>query len=293
VVVDDEERKRARRRAFKALAEMFVSSFAGKVILGAAFLLLVAMVLVFLGVLAPGTAAEWAAAFGAIFAAAVALNIATRDRSERREERQVASLAQMRLVKVNAREWQDSSNPNAQLRVEIANYGQRPILQVLMLTAEVESQSAGTFKLSDPTPVRILRIVPTVMQPQLPNQFFEVAMKNAAGERWEPRRLESHRMKYANGLKVTIECIDADGQPWLLSNEDDPQRQVPQMGPPAWQRLWTHRRETASELWALLGPSRRSLLAASATTAIVAIIVLLAWNWRWLYCIFSMLLSPE
>jgi hypothetical protein len=70
------------------------------------------------------------------------------------------------------------------LRVEITNYGERPILQVLMLSAEVESRSAGAFKRSAPTPVRVLRIVPTIGQPQLPNQFFEVAMKNQVGEQW-------------------------------------------------------------------------------------------------------------
>lgn len=119
---------------------------------------------------------------GAIFAAAVAVNIANGDRSERREERQVASLAQMRLVKVNPREWRDVRQPDVQLKVATTNYGERPILQMLMLSAEVESQSAGTFKLSDPTPETVLRIVPTVMQPQLPVRFFEVAMKNAKGE---------------------------------------------------------------------------------------------------------------
>ena len=144
-----------------------------------------------------------------------------------------------------------------------------------MLSAEVEAQSSGTFKLSDPTPVRMLRIVPTVLQPQLPDQFFEVAMKNEDGERWEPHRLESHPRKYSNGLKVTLQCIDADGQHYILSNEDDAYRDVPQPGPPTWQRLWTNRREIVTDLRGLLTPSQSACIALLAALAIAATLLMI------------------
>jgi hypothetical protein len=271
----DEQRKQVRRRALKLLAGMFVSSFVGRVLLWSAFPLAVALVLMLFRVLQPGSAADWMAAAGATFAAGVALAIANGDRSERRDERHVASLAQMRLVKINAREWRDSDSPNVQLKVEITNYGERPILRVLMLDAEVESRSAGTFKRSDPTPPEV-PIVPTVMQPQLPHQFFDVAMKNENGEPWEPGRLESRRRKYGNGLRVTIQCLDADGQHWTLSNEDDPYRHVPELGPPAWQRLWDNRREAVAQFGELLAPSRttrRALLVAAVIAATLLILV--------------------
>jgi hypothetical protein len=254
---------------------MFVRSFVGRVLLWSVFPLTVALVLILFGVLQPGSAADWMAAAGATFAAAVALAIANGDRSERRDERHAASKAQMRLVKINAREWRDSGSPNVQLKVEITNYGERPILRVLMLDAEVESRSAGTFKQSDPTPPEV-PIVPTVMQPQLPYQFFDVAMKNEKGEPWEPGRLESHRRKYANGLKVTIQCLNADGQHWSISNEDDPYRHVPKMGPPAWERLWINRKEAVAQISQLLAPSqttRRTLLITSLVAATLLMLV--------------------
>jgi hypothetical protein len=83
-----------------------------------------------------------------------------------RTDSRVADLAQMRLVKIDPREWGDLNQPDVQLRVEITNYGERPILQVLIESAEVESQAAGIFTLSDPTPQQV-RIIPTLMQPQL------------------------------------------------------------------------------------------------------------------------------
>jgi hypothetical protein len=112
---------------------------------------------------------------------------------------------------------------------------------VLILSAEVESVSAGTFKLADPTPVRVVPIIPTVMQPQLRGQLFEVAMKNPAGVPWESSK-EAHRMKYANGLKVYIQCIDASGNHWEISNEDDPRPPTTTPTPPGCDSLsWPQR----------------------------------------------------
>lgn len=288
VVSDDERRSQARRRASRQLSQVIVSSFVGKVVLASALILFFAILLIIFDVLDPGSAADWMAAAGAIFAAVVALGIATRDRSERRDEGRVAALAQMRLVKIDVHDWEDSGMPDVQLRVSITNYGERPILQVLMLTAEVESLSAGVFKLSDPTPGE-LRIIPTVMQPDLAINYFDVAMKNEVGERWQPRRLEAHRSRYVNGMRVTLQCLDADGQHWTLANEADPVRHQPDLGPPVWQRLWTHRREVAAELWAVFGPNRKSLTRlaiASAVFAALLLMIFIARHWQWFYCVF-------
>jgi hypothetical protein len=220
-------------------------------------------------VLDPGSAAEWIAGTGAIFAAAVALNIAAKDRAERREEREVAALAQMRLVEVRFRaaECIDPTEQNLfrsyyQLHVSIDNYGERPILRAMVTDAELETRSAGVFKKADPTPVKVLGIIPPVGQPQPgTGNSFDLYMTDSEGERWHPHHgNESHRMAHAT---VKIQCIDAEGQHWIISNDNDPYGDVPIPSPPAYQRLWTHRHEAASELRDLFWPSSERIARAS------------------------------
>lgn len=274
-----------RTLAIGQLATLFIRSFAGKVIIASLAVSFAAILLVAADVVEPGTAADWAAAGGAIFAAAAALNIAGNDRAERREERLTADLAQMRLVRIDAREWRDSSTPGVQLKVTITNYGQRPILQALLVAAEVESQSAGTFKLADPTPVQVLQIVPTVLQPSLPgDQTLDAAMKNESDEPWIPQIDPKHRAMYANGLNVKVECVDADGQHWLLSNQDEPHRNLPKLGASSWRRLWTHRRQAAAELCVIFAPSQRTQTGLLATgivivAATIAYVVIQLCHW--------------
>jgi hypothetical protein len=87
-----------------------------------------------------GNVAEWFAGLGAIFAAVTALNISGRDRRDRRRERMNAAFAQMRLVRIAAEPYEDSRTPDHTLRVHVTNYGQRPILQLRVYSAELFTQ---------------------------------------------------------------------------------------------------------------------------------------------------------
>lgn len=268
----DEEKKRARRQAVHQLSTIAVGSFVGKVVIWAVCLVVVAVPLIVFHVLEPGSAADWLAALGAIFAASAALNIATKDRSERRQEREAASLAQMRLVRIQVSDYADSDYTDRQVRVDVTNYGERPILDVRIVSVEVESRAAGVFTSSGATSPSELEIVPTIGQPSLPTTMY-AGMTNSEGSRWDPRRNEDHLRKYSNGLNVTLQCIDADGQHWLLSINGDPQRQVAQSNPHWLLRLWKHREEAGRELWELVAPSRKT----TAAVLLVGLVVMVVW----------------
>jgi hypothetical protein len=215
------------------LAGAFWRTFAGKMTVAVTALLLMAVVSVWFGLLA-GTAAEWFAAAGTIFAAATALNIAAKDRIERRGERDAADLAQVRLVVIEVRQ---TSTRDSQLRVLLTNFGQRPILRALVLSAELETLSGDLFQLGDPTP-SVVRIVPTVDQPpELQSKPIYITMRNERGELWEPD-LEGQRRGWT---EVRIQCLDADGNNWILSNQNDPQRDTPEPSPPWYVRVWRNR----------------------------------------------------
>ena len=100
---------------------------------------------------------------GAIIAAAIALDIASRDRRERTRERDEADLAQMRLVQVKIDGYSNSRTPEYNFRVWITNHGQRPILQVLIVSADLYTwedmsgpaiPSVPSFTLTTPVPRR-------------------------------------------------------------------------------------------------------------------------------------------
>ncbi|MDO0976946.1 hypothetical protein [Mycolicibacterium frederiksbergense] len=180
----------------------------------------IAILLIRFDVLDPGSAADWLAGIGAIFAAAAALSIATRDRADRREERDAASLAQMRLVRIESEPIDgDSSQIKYQLKIDIANHGDRAILQVSLLSATVESVSAGTFANTGATDPPVLAIVPTVRS-GIPHPSLRTGMANGSGDSWNQMHKAEHRNKTATELR--LKCTDADGQPWIVSNNGDP-----------------------------------------------------------------------
>ncbi|WP_197381874.1 hypothetical protein [Mycolicibacterium mengxianglii] len=86
-----------------------------------------------------GTTAEWFAGAGTIFAAAVALYIATRDRHERRGERDAADRAQAELVQVVV----DGPPRTREFRIEVRNYGDKAILDVEFDTAKYSFDPAS------------------------------------------------------------------------------------------------------------------------------------------------------
>jgi hypothetical protein len=259
----DVQRKWQRRQVRKHLLAYFAPKFAyslnGRIFRWSVAMLLLAVVLLWVGVLKePGSAAEWFAAGGAIFAAAVALNIATRDRRERDRERNDADLAQMRLVRLDLR-WQgvlSTDTAEVLLAIDVTNWGSRPVLQMQVVRGHVASAGAGVFRMADPVP-QPMPIVPTVMQPEARSgKTFLLALKTNAGIPWQPRTNDDHKPAFTPD--VTVECVDADGNRWLLSTaHPDPQRQVPESNPPVLQRLWTNRKIFVREwLWLVTPPKK-------------------------------------
>lgn len=246
--------------------------------------------LIALGVLKPGTAADWVAAAGTTFAAVVALSIATRDRRERAAERHQEEFAQMRLVRLAVRGYRDSSTPAYNVAVSVTNHGCQPILQARIRSAEVftgdivfgpDGRRVPSYKLSDPGPVpHVMDVIPHVDQQLKLNRQtdsrFLIRVADAEDRPWEPT---AGRQTY---IEVKLACTDALGSHWTVSSEHGPQLHKPRLGPPAWQRLWTNRGRAVQELWLIFGPSRaalRSLRLAGVILTVSLLISLVARNW--------------
>jgi len=187
------------------------SSLAGMTIVSLLLLLLIAVPLIVFDVLRPGSAAEWFGAGGAVFAAWAALTIATRDRRERQQDRYDAARVQMRLVTMTF------GQPTGQLGIFISNYGERPIFNVCMVRAEVQTHSAGIFSMPESTPLNPIAIVPAGGAES--RKSFQVPMMNGS-ERWNPG--QDADAQGAECYDVRIECSDVNGWRWELSNLREP-----------------------------------------------------------------------
>ncbi|OKH63392.1 hypothetical protein EB72_11715 [Mycobacterium sp. SWH-M1] len=284
----DADSRRKRAELCAALLA-FLSTFAGKVLVGCGVALVVVAALLTVGVLDDaGSAADWVAAGGAIFAAVIALNIATRDRRERKSERDDADHAQMRLVRVTVTPYSDSDRPDYNYRVTVINHGSRPILQVLVESANLHTNEEifGTpaFRLRDPgSDPHVHEVIPHLEQqlrltPGTPHQSFLIRIADDHGNAWDSRR------EQPLSVHVALACIDADGNHWMLSNTQDPQRHTAQQNPPVVQRLWANRGEVMRELRHVLAPNRRArrrlrVMALPAAAGCIAAAFAL-WKWR-------------
>jgi hypothetical protein len=180
---------------------LFVRSFLGKLTIGLFALGFGAIILWLLGA-DMGSVAEWFGAVGAIFAAAAALSIATRDRRERHNEREEADLAQMRLVHIEILDYNDSSKPYIHFRARVTNYGQRPILQAQVISAELFTKQdyegrppwVPSFKLADPSPEPpLIPVISHVEQAMLIDRRryydFLLRLADSDGFAWHPAPL--------------------------------------------------------------------------------------------------------
>lgn len=290
----DEAEYERRRRQYRSAALKQISmllgsylrSFRGKVLLWSCLFVVLMAVLIASDALAPGSAADWMAAGGAIFAAVVALSIATRDRRDRVAERDEADRAQMRLVRVDVTHYRDSSTPFYNFRVTLTNHGERPILGATVESASMhirdESATEPAYTLSDPSPrPSVIEVVPHVAQQILINGLaqsdgFIITISDEDGRPWWPR---AGVRPYVD---VRVACSDSVGNHWVLSNNQGPHRHTSALGPPVLQRLWIHRRDAAQELWLYFGPSRatvRTLQRAAIVLTVALLISLVARNW--------------
>lgn len=247
--------RRSNWRIAGKLARAFLATFVGKVTAVAIATLLLAWFVVWLG-MTGATAASWFAAIGTIFAAAAALNIATRDRKERVTERDEADYAQMRLVQIEYQYYDDSSQPNLNFAILVTNYGQRPILQVRVATADLFTwedfgrpglPSVPSYSLRDPGPVpsEVLVLPHVELQLQMqqqPAQRLLVRIADRQRRKWQPpRQLSKDQPAPTIQVEIGVECLDADGHHWMLSNLHGPQKNVPIPSRPVLERLWVNR----------------------------------------------------
>lgn len=206
-----------------------------------------------------GNAAEWFGGTGAIIAAIAALNIAGRDRKERKRERDAAAIAQMRLVLIEVEPYEDSKTLEHTLRVSVTNFGQRPILRIEVLSTELFTTEdidalhdpdnpkapSASYKLCVPdTLPSVISVLPSAEQ-QLkltgvssrPDGRFLISVRHVQnGRPWPARRRD------AAIIEVTIECTDADGVRWKIVNNRNiqPQRSIyyHAIRIPRWRRLF-------------------------------------------------------
>ena len=285
-----QEYRRAAVRELQQQRARFFRSFAGRVVIWFGVAAVVITTLIALGVLQPGTAADWVAAAGTTFAAVVALSIATRDRRERANERHHEELAQMRLVRLTVGPYRDSSTPAYNLAVSVTNHGRQPILQAHIRSVEVftgdivfgpDGRRVPNYKLSDPGPVpHVMDVIPHLEQQLKLNRRtdsqFLIRIADTEDRPWEPT---AGQKPY---IEVKIACTDASGSHWTVSSEHSPELHSPRLGPPAWRRLWTNRGRAIRELWLIFGPSRatlRSLRLAVVVLTVSLLISLVVRNW--------------
>jgi|GEM_PF-1747942 len=166
--------------------------------------------------------ADAVAAFGSLSAAIVALYIASRDRHDRKQERNAAELAQAELVRVNVDWIQDSS----EFSVRIRNYGDRAIIGVAV-------DSAHMRKPSDARWIDELGSVLDVVQPErdapsggvLPLRFVDSAgdripkIKALIGDNMTPlfEDFDKHPI-------VVVHFMDANGCYWKTGPQTAPER---------------------------------------------------------------------
>jgi len=285
-----QEYRRAAVRELQRQRARFFRSFAGRVVIWAGVAAVVITTPIALGVLQPGTAADWVAAAGTTFAAVVALSIATRDRRERANERHQEELAQMRLVRLSVRSYRDSSMPAYNFAVSVTNHGRQPILQAHIRSADVftgnivfgpDGRRVPNYKLSDPGPVpHVMDVIPHLEQQRTltgrTDSRFLISVADAENRLWEPPAGQQHH------IDVKLACIDASGSHWTVSSQHGPDLHRTRFGPPAWQRLWANRRRAARELWLIFGPSGatvRSLRLACVILTVALLISLIARDW--------------
>lgn len=279
------ERERAEARRVLAVATIkFMASFSGKVLIGTLCVFAGVCLLRVLNVIKDtGSAADWVAAGAATFAAVIALGLATKDRRERVSERNEADHAQMRLIQLGVAGHNDADTPAFNFVVSVTNHGSRPILDAqiqdahLWTGADFEAGNAveeSFYRLRDPGPVPpILPVIAHVEQqlhltPGVPSRQFLICVADASGNLWRPER---------DGIPffdVRLSCIDADGNQWIVSNQQEPVKHTVPQGPSAWQTIRKHHRYIATELWRLYGPNRR-VAQWIRRTAFAAVVVLL------------------
>lgn len=162
-------------------------------------------------------AAEWFAAFASVFAVGVALQIATRDRRDRQQDAANAGRAQARLVHI-ATSW-SAGSPH--VVVDIVNYGQWAILNVMVNRATLHDG----FRFNDlkgvDGPDTLIRIIPPVHQPsgQLNNRFALRFKDRETGVSWT----HQHQARYTPDIDVVIEFLDAQGSWWITSSKHGPE----------------------------------------------------------------------
>jgi hypothetical protein len=184
----------------------------------------------------PGPASEWFAGVGAIFAAGVALNIATRDRRDRLQEQDDMFLTEMRMLRITPRPTTDQHTWSA----KIENYGRWPIVRLAVVEARINTprdvfsliwsiEPGAAIKKEWIEPQEI-PIAPTVNQPGSSELEFKFKLRNSAGEPWcHPADTAQLPM-----VIIKIYCIGPDGQEWVLHNHSDPVRKsgIPNPSPP-------------------------------------------------------------
>jgi hypothetical protein len=169
---------------------------------------------------------QWLGALGSLTAAAAALWIATRDRSERVREREAADEAQARLVLVRP----GRNGISADFGVLIQNCGSRPILEVAV-------EEAGWPSLNDDSRMAGLRMA----DERITGNFADVVLPGAPGALTVnfvdsegnsfPKELEKdvHGNPVfettPDGLEVKVSFMDANGNRWEIGPFTDAVRQ--------------------------------------------------------------------
>lgn len=172
-----------------------------------------------------GSIADWAAAGGAVIASITALSIASRDRGERKRERDDAGLAQARLVLITV---ETPAGPGG-YPVRVENFGDRPVMNIDFETATIDglpqAQVVPSTEWHEPD---------ALLQPGCaPKTFFVAFVK----ERDEPTMgaavTDAHgNLRYplapeAARVRATVRYTDASGVQWVRTAGDTPRRVLP------------------------------------------------------------------
>lgn len=161
--------------------------------------------------------AEWLAAAATVLAVVAALRIATNDRHDRAADAARASEAQARLVRATV--TFDPTRP-LHLAVEIDNYGQSAVLQVMLHDVHVRVGDRH-YVLSNAKP-SWLPVVPPVHLPKPSTGCtFLITMKDAdTGTPWRATAMP----KLAENSSATVDCLDANGSWWRVHSDHGPER---------------------------------------------------------------------
>jgi hypothetical protein len=166
-----------------------------------------------------GPLTEWLAGIAAAGAAIVALWIATRDRWERRRERDAADEAQANLVLVEV----FPSQGFAGFDVRVTNYGSRAVLNVEFETAQFEPFPNAEPVLGE----RARRRIPVVDCDREPGGFWFGFVED--GSSVITGHTDSHGNWVSDNADATkvaayVRFKDADGNRWRRSNRSDTER---------------------------------------------------------------------